>query len=239
MLAACNMPDNPINPAYTPDVIQSEEKWESDLLTLSKEHKVYYKEFDKAGNILLFVEFNKDADTTTKSVYTYQDDQSTEIHFKYDNNGFVSENFKIKYRYNNSKIVEKKQYDSDGELEESWSFDYNQKGDLIKTVQEDLKKGVSTIKNYNNEYNTSGNLTGISYDIIVSGDNIPNANVLKDSIVYSADQSIKFYKIDQNGNVNKIYSYIYDTTGKLKAEIISDSKGAIQKRYDFYYVYFK
>lgn len=239
LIVSCNMADNPVNSAYSPSIVQIEEKWESDILTLDKQKKVYYKEFDKQGNILLYVEFDNNSDTASKSLYSYEHNLSTEQHLKYDNSGKVIENCKIKYFYYNSKLVEKKKYDEQGELQVSWKYDYNNRGHLIETLQKDLQKGTSYTKTFKNQYNKQGELTQISYEVEGAVDQNPSeTSFTKDSIVYLPDNSVKFYKIDTSGKVNNIYSYIYDNTGKVKAEIISDPKGAVKKRYDYYYAYF-
>ncbi len=240
LLASCNMANNPVNPAYSPELVQIEEKWESDVITTDRLHKVYYKEFDKSGNLVLLVHFDNNSDTTSKSIYSYEKDLSTEQHIAYNEVGEIVENCKIKYFYNNSKLIEKKKYDNDGELQVSWTFDYNNHGHLIQTKQNDIEKGTSYTKTIKNQYNNSGELTEISYEIDSSVDPNPNQTILtKDSIVYTNNNSIKYYKIDDKGQVNNIYSYIYDRTGQITAEIISDPSGAVKKRYDFYYTYFK
>ncbi len=239
-MVSCNMPDNPINSAYSPNLVQVEEKWESDLVSLTKQRKVYYKEFDRDGNVVLYVKFGENSDTSSKSIFTYEDNTSTEHFISFTEDGTVLEDSQIKCIYDNSKLVEKKKYDNNGELEKSWTFDYNNHGHLERTTQKDMSQGSSYIKTNNNEYNNVGELTGISYQIDASGDVNPNhADIEKDSIVYLSNNSIEFYKIDKNGEINKVYSYIYDQTGKISAELVSDSKGAIQNRYDYYYSYFK
>ncbi len=240
ILVSCNMSENPVNSAYSPDIVQIEEKWESDVISANKQRKIYYREFDRNGNVLLFVEFDRNSDTTSKSIYSYDDNQSTEQHIRYDHSGNVIENSKIKYFFNDSKLVEKKQYSNDGELQVSWSFDYNKYGHLTQSKRNDLSTGKSTTKTYKNEYNKHGELTEIYYEIEGGVDQTADVeNLSKDSIVYLPNNSIKYYKIGINGNVSNIYSYIYDNTGKMTAEIIADPKGAVKKRFDYYYIYFK
>lgn len=235
IIIGCEALDNP-NSVNIDDVkIKTEIKWKVDKNTEEKINKVYYKEFDKYGNILLNLDYFSNGEVNCKSEYEYTNRfNGLETKTVFDNSGNVIDEFKTEYILNKNGNIDKEiKYSDNGNIDKVINYFYDDMGNLVRKTNSHPDEDSSKTIEYSYSYNDVGNVV----ERIVNDLSFPNS-VTRDSVIYLPNNN-NIQVINYEDNIlNSVTSYIYNDLGQIKKEIITDKNGDIINKYIYEYTYY-
>ncbi len=194
-----------------------------------------YKEYDITGKIIKYSEYSETGLLSSETSYSYIQNESRELKNFYNVSGSIDSIQNNLYTYDlKGNITKKIVFDKLGDTVVILNYDYDSKGNLIKKVEFNPKNLDRSETNYTNNYNPSG--------LIVERVINPGINGrydLKEEFKYVVDAStIEKKSYDSTGKVQLIYSYIYNSDGKIIKEILSNNADVIIKKFQYVYTYF-
>lgn len=235
MFIACSKEDSIENP---------EGKYLSEIIV--KEHKKKFGEISEYGELYEQYKYNQDktiAEFTTnyyvpvsysRIKYTYR--------YTYDNKKRLIEcdhylstllREKRKYEYNSIDSVSRMLvYDDNGDLNEEWTYEYDNKKRLIKTVEKDI--WVSNNFGYINEYKYEGS------NVYIKSTNIDDGSLFGYFIFEYDSHDNLLQKTYINGDTGKEsieqkYEYQYDASDRIQRKSKKDSYSDSWTYYDYFY----
>lgn len=191
-----------------------------------KEHGKKFGEISKYGELYEQYKYNQDGTIAEKTTNYYVNAVSSRIDHTYkytydsqkrliERNDYELTLFKKKYKYEYNSIDSVSRmmvYDDDGDLDEEWTFEYDNQRRLIKTIEKDvwLSKDFGYISEYTYEAN--------------------NIHVVKHSMKDGSLFGRYVYEYDSKNNllqetytngdtgkksIEKKYEYKYDSSGRI------------------------
>lgn len=231
LLFACNE-QNPFYDSYTPQFVKTQIKYSVDPNTNSEIQKIFEKQFEKSGNLLIYIEYDVNSNISSKSDFSYQEDKKIESVTKYNELGDTIKTFSKIYKQNpNGQVYEIIKIDNQGRTEERRRLEYDDKGNLkIEYVEKDNVK-IDEM-NYDYNYNNSGEVTKIFIRDYQNGEIIQ-----RDSISYS-NNKVDFISFDSDGNINNRKSMRFDGNGNIIEEVVIDKNDLIIEKYIYRYTFY-
>ncbi len=235
-MVSCESYDNPVGLKTGEVKVKSQEKWLYDLISQQKTQMVVIKEYDRDGNLTKYVEFSESGDIFVESDFSYESGQSTEKKKFYDNRGELDSVIIIECKYGEEgKIIEKSRSREDGTLISRLEFKYDEKGNIIKKKEYDLINGTMTETDYENNYNSDGNLI----DVRINPDSNGNYQS-RDSLNFNnSENALEIINFGSGGFMQSVRTYFYNEHGLISSETVSTPEGNIIKKYIYEYEYYK
>lgn len=225
-----------------------------------KEHEKKFGEISEYGELYEQYKYNQDGTIAEKSTNYYINVVSSRINHTYkytydsqkrliERNDYELTLFKKKYKYEYNSIDSVSRmmvYDDDGDLDEDWTFEYDNQRRLIKTIEKDiwLSNDFGYISEYtydNNKvyvvkYSTKdGSLFGrFIYEYDSKGNLLQETYINGDTGKESIEQKYE-YKYDSLGRIKRkskkaylfddwtYYDYLYNEDGTINKISISYS----------------
>lgn len=198
----------------------------------SKISKITCKTFDKNGNLISVLNFNRQGIKESSSEFEYKGSKKIEYEILF-NNGDTVGTLQHDFIMEKGKVIKRITLDTEGIILNSEEFVYDMNGNLKeKLFCDNNGTNCSNRIIYDNQY-VDGSLTS-RYTFDINGE-----VAQKDSLVYSIDQSA-FERItsDNNGNIFYTTSYQLDQNGKIISETMRNSKGQIIDKFKYEFTYF-
>ena len=225
-----------------------------------KEHEKKFGEISEYGELYEQYKYNQDGTIAEKTTNHYVNAVDSRIDYTYkytyDNQGRLIERNdyeltlfekKYKYEYNSIDSVSRMMvYDEDGDLNEDWTFEYDNQRRLIKTIEKDiwLSNDFGYISEYTYENNKvyvvkhsikDGTLFGrYIYEYDSKGNLLQETYISGDKDKESIEQKFE-YKYDSLGRIQRkskkaylfdnwtYYDYLYNDDGTINKISISYS----------------
>lgn len=225
-----------------------------------KEHEKKFGEISEYGELYEQYKYNQDGTIAEKTTNYYVNAVDSRIDYTYkytyDNQGRLIERNdyeltlfekKYKYEYNSIDSVSRMMvYDEDGDLNEDWTFEYDNQRRLIKTIEKDiwLSNDFGYISEYTYENNKvyvvkhsikDGTLFGrYIYEYDSKGNLLQETYISGDTDKESIEQKFE-YKYDSLGRIQRkskkaylfdnwtYYDYLYNDDGTINKISISYS----------------
>lgn len=212
--------------------VKTETKWRVSYVNDSKISKITCKTFDKNGNLISVINFNKQGVKESSSEFEYEGNTKIEHEILF-NNGDTIGTLRHDFILEKGKVIKKTTLDLQGTILNSEEFIYDLNGNLKEKLF--CNNNGTNCNNriiYDNQY-VDGSLTS-RYTFNNNGEVSQ-----KDSIIFSTDQS-SFERItsDNKGNIFYTTSYQLDQNGKIISEILRNSKRQIIDKFKYEFTYF-
>jgi uncharacterized protein RhaS with RHS repeats len=113
-------------------------------------------------------------------------------------------------------------------------YSYDDNGNLIQKTEYNSSGNIDHDIEYKYSYNDDGR---IIERIIKSDCGVGHS---RDSLIYQQDLNrIEKISFDAAGEIEVIFTYIYNSSGQIKTELVSKPDGEIIRRFIFEYEYYK
>lgn len=238
-LSACNIDNYNVTPVVPgTKKIHVAIKSSANLTTgdLTKIQEIHYYENGKVESEYHYYEDG--ATLKSESTYDYKTPETAkETLIKYSSNGDVSGKTFYGYTFDQGKIKERLQLDSNNTPLTISLFDYDLNGNLLQQIDTNYKTGSVVTIDYINLYK-DGVL--VQRETKVSGGNNNNSQSSVDNFHYSQSQGaqkVDVVSTDFKGSTTKV-TYIMNDEGYIGEEITTDENNKIVKRYVYTYEYF-
>lgn len=236
LMQSCSPYENTLGPDHSNTIIKSESKWNVDVVNSRKINLIHYKEFDRQERLVLFEEYSENGKMATKSTYVYHDNSGTEEKSYLNADGEVDSLESILYVFSNDgDILEKQISDSEGTIKQTLKYFYDNDGNIVRKMVLDQMGNVYSETKYEYSYNENDRII----ERLIYEDN--DASVTsRDSLSYrNQDRSVEIVKMDGGGDITVIHTFVYNASGLITAELISDSNGKAIKKHIFEYEFYR
>lgn len=235
LLFSCQVNDNINNPIDN-GIIASETKWKLNVTTNERLVKIYFKQFDVDGNLVKMNEFNEQGGLFIESLFDINGTEVSEVTSYYNAFGMVdSVSFYTYLNDNKGNTLTQFRFNASGDTISICSYFYNARGNLIKKEVHAPDGFLISKIVYSYTYDDSGNLSKRLTNPLDDG-----SYQTKDSLIYNnSTKTIELVNFNSSGEVEKIFTYVYNSSGKPVLEIISSRNGFVQSKYLYDYTYFK
>lgn len=233
LFSACEQYNTPYtNPSE--QKVKRETIWNCDLQSEKKTTIHSIKEYDINGKLILFELFNDHGNKLTEMNYTYEHQKSIEYKKVYKPNGEIDSvsTSSIIYDFSGN-VISKIVQSSTGDTISILNFSYDNAGNILKKIEIKPKTNAQNETVYSYTYNSEGNL--IERVINPTNDGFYEA---KDSIIYKPSESaVERIFFESYGQVSSIFTYFYNSLGRIIKECEKDKLGNIIKKYIYEYIY--
>lgn len=207
------------------------------------EHEKKFGEISEYGELYERYIYNQDGTLQEKTTNHYLAGLGCRLErnykYKYDEKKRVIEKneyeltlFKKKYKYEYNSIDSVSRmfvYNDDGDLDEEWTYEYNNQKKLIRTTEKDAWDF-----GYVSEYRYEGN------NIYIEKTNIKDGSLFGNFIFEYDSHGNLLQEIFISGNTGKEsieqkYEYMYDTLGRIQRKSEKDYYSDYWTYYDYYY----
>lgn len=207
------------------------------------EHEKQFGEISEYGELYERYIYNQDGTLQEKTTNHYLAGLGCRLErnykYKYDEKKRVIEKneyeltlFKKKYKYEYNSIDSVSRmfvYNDDGDLDEEWTYEYNNQKKLIRTTEKDAWDF-----GYVSEYRYEGN------NIYIEKTNIKDGSLFGNFIFEYDSHGNLLQEIFISGNTGKEsieqkYEYMYDTLGRIQRKSEKDYYSDYWTYYDYYY----
>lgn len=207
------------------------------------EHEKKFGEISEYGELYERYIYNQDGTLQEKTTNHYLTGLGCRLErnykYKYDEKKRVIEKneyeltlFKKKYKYEYNSIDSVSRmfvYNDDGDLDEEWTYEYNNQKKLIRTTEKDAWDF-----GYVSEYRYEGN------NIYIEKTNIKDGSLFGNFIFEYDSHGNLLQEIFISGNTGKEsieqkYEYMYDTLGRIQRKSEKDYYSDYWTYYDYYY----
>ena len=207
------------------------------------EHEKKFGEISEYGELYERYIYNQDGTLQEKTTNHYLAGLGCRLErnykYKYDEKKRVIEKneyeltlFKKKYKYEYNSIDSVSRmfvYNDDGDLDEEWTYEYNNQKKLIRTTEKDAWDF-----GYVSEYRYEGN------NIYIEKTNIKDGSLFGNFIFEYDSHGNLLQAIFISGNTGKEsieqkYEYMYDTLGRIQRKSEKDYYSDYWTYYDYYY----
>lgn len=207
------------------------------------EHEKKFGEISEYGELYERYIYNQDGTLQEKTTNHYLAGLGCRLErnykYKYDEKKRVIEKneyeltlFKKKYKYEYNSIDSVSRmfvYNDDGDLDEEWTYEYNNRKKLIRTTEKDAWDF-----GYVSEYRYEGN------NIYIEKTNIKDGSLFGNFIFEYDSHGNLLQEIFISGNTGKEsieqkYEYMYDTLGRIQRKSEKDYYSDYWTYYDYYY----
>lgn len=207
------------------------------------EHEKKFGEISEYGELYERYIYNQDGTLQEKTTNHYLAGLGCRLErnykYKYDEKKRVIEKneyeltlFKKKYKYEYNSIDSVSRmfvYNDDGDLDEEWTYEYNNQKKLIRTTEKDAWDF-----GYVSEYRYEGN------NIYIEKTNIKDGSLFGNFIFEYDSHGNLLQEIFISGNTGKEsieqkYEYMYDTSGRIQRKSEKDYYSDYWTYYDYYY----
>lgn len=207
------------------------------------EHEKKFGEISEYGELYEKYIYNQDGTLQEKTTNHYLAGLGCRLErnykYKYDEKKRVIEKneyeltlFKKKYKYEYNSIDSVSRmfvYNDDGDLDEEWTYEYNNQKKLIRTTEKDAWDF-----GYVSEYRYEGN------NIYIEKTNIKDGSLFGNFIFEYDSHGNLLQEIFISGNTGKEsieqkYEYMYDTLGRIQRKSEKDYYSDYWTYYDYYY----
>lgn len=207
------------------------------------EHEKKFGEISEYGELYERYIYNQDGTLQEKTTNHYLAGLGCRLErnykYKYDEKKRVIEKneyeltlFKKKYKYEYNSIDSVSRmfvYNDDGDLDEEWTYEYNNQKKLIRTTEKDAWNF-----GYVSEYRYEGN------NIYIEKTNIKDGSLFGNFIFEYDSHGNLLQEIFISGNTGKEsieqkYEYMYDTWGRIQRKSEKDYYSDYWTYYDYYY----
>lgn len=207
------------------------------------EHEKKFGEISEYGELYERYIYNQDGTLQEKTTNHYLAGLGCRLErnykYKYDEKKRVIEKneyeltlFKKKYKYEYNSIDSVSRmfvYNDDGDLDEEWTYEYNNQKKLIRTTEKDAWDF-----GYVSEYRYEGN------NIYIEKTNIKDGSLFGNFIYEYDSHGNLLQEIFISGNTGKEsieqkYEYMYDTLGRIQRKSEKDYYSDYWTYYDYYY----
>ena len=214
-------------------ILKSETKWNIDINSNLRTNKIYYKEYNKAGNLTINEEYTENGSLHIRSSYNHEVTGSTEEVLMYGDTGNVLSKNKNEYQYDHfGRVVKKTAYDGNGKVSSVYTFQYDSKGNVVTKIEQNSTSGSQVKTDFNYSYNKQGEL--VERITIQEG-----AEQSRDSLVYFPDRhQLQIYNFGTGGRITNIVEINYNNAGRIIDETKYDITGKILKKYNYEYTFF-
>ncbi len=235
LLYSCQVYDNINNPQEN-GIIESETKWNLDKYNNSKVSKVYYKLFDKAGNLINTIEYNEQGNTVAEANYHINGSEVSVVTNYYGESGAVDSVSKSVYHNdNNGNVLSQINMTSMGDTVSICNYTYNDRGNLVEKREYSHDGKLISYINYSYSYDNQDNLS-VRYTNPTDDGSFQS----KDSLVYNnSNKTIDRVNINSSGEIDKIFTYVYNSSGKPIFETVTTKNGEIISKFSYEYKYYK
>ncbi|MFP4527277.1 MAG: hypothetical protein ACLFQX_01900 [Candidatus Kapaibacterium sp.] len=234
LAAGCGQVNGPTDSLVSNPDVHFETKWLCDNESGDRLNIVSRKEFDPSGRLIMQLEYDDSGVKVSQSTFEHSNSKRIEQQIIFDESGEVIKTVNFVYRLNSlGNITEKIVTNSDGKLLNKVVFDYDIKGNLSRKTEYGPTGNMDENIDYSYSYNHEGRLIE---RIITSNTNV---NCRRDSLVYQHELNrIEKITFDASGNVDVIYAYIYNASGLIHIETMTNPQGMMLRRFEYEYVYY-
>ncbi len=214
--------------------IKNISKWKVDTVSDSKIVRIFFKEFDSIGNLILHEDFSDNGTILTKSEFSYSPNSLLEVKSSFTENGQVKAKSQFEYIYDNlGRIAKQINYSQSGTIELIVSFTYDIHGNVVKSTQE---FGASTEVNSNMNFDYTYNSSGELVEKITTND---SGNLARESISYNSSQrKVTIDRYDSLGEFASRTVYFYNSIGNITSEFLYDNDYQIINKFVYEYEFF-
>lgn len=214
--------------------VKRETIWNCDIQTEKKTTIYSIKEFDINGNLILFEQFNDDGIKLTEMNYTYEQQKSIEYKKVYKPTGEIDSVSKSFIIFDLSgKVLSKIVQSSNGDTISILNYSYDNAGNITKKIEIKPKTNIQNETVYSYTYNSEGNLIER-----VTNPTNDGFYVAKDSIIYKpSESSVERIFYESYGQISSIFTYFYNSLGRIVKEFEKDKQGNVVKKYIYEYIY--
>ncbi len=234
LLFGCALNNNPIKEDFVKSPVRIEKKWLADAVTGEKLSVIGYKEFDKKGDLVLWIEYYENGNKKIETAFVYYADRITEDKTSYNDAGDIREHsLSDLYTDNAGNLLKKVSYNENGDTSQVIEYEYDEYGNV--TAIKYYTDGGQRIRteSYKYKYNNKGDV--IERVLDPSDDGSFDS---KDILLYDAGNKVERIVYDSTGSVRNKLSYLYNTYGRLNEEIHFDPEGNVLKKIVYDYEYF-
>ena len=213
--------------------IRTETVWDIEINSNINKTIVYIKTFDKNGNLINVINYDKAGIKIEESQFYYNGRNSEETKLIFDKNGNISEKEQIKSLYDANGRVSSKELikNNDTTNKTKQDFTYDNLGNVIKIIEN--KSSIITEKKFTYSFDNVGKIS----EIVYAPDNLQLEK--RDSLVYNSEENyIKMFSIDNNGKIESSIKYKYNKLGKITNTLFYDKDNTIIKSYKHIYTYY-
>lgn len=233
MLHSCDMS----NPNYYDAgdlLLKSETKWLVNIDSESKLNKVSFKEYDTKGYLILDESYDDTGMLMVRRKSSYSSDIKYEEYVIYQNGQAIESKLNL-YHFNSDGLVDYSVCQTaSGDTVNITRFQYDERGNLIIESVFNSTGELIGKKNYKYIYNTDG--------LVISRhvrDDFLDRTYSKDSVIYDMNSSrVDRLTYNNDGLPEYVYTYIYNRSGVVQKEIVSNPTGKIVKKYVYEYLFY-
>ncbi len=215
-------------------LIKTQTKWLVDNKTENKIAKVFYKEFDRLGNMTQEEEYNSTGSLLVRKELSITGSIQIEDIVKFGENGEIVRSRNVYSLNEQGNVIERLTISGSGDTTLISKFTYYDNGKIKSEIEFNANGDLVKKTNYMYNYNENGYITGRLIN------DSPDASYKqRDSIVYHLNlNQVEHIIFDTEGAKEIVYIFYYNNLGNVLKEVQTDNVGIVQRKYLYEYTFY-